>query len=237
MHYPYLGDLVAHAKAVGVERIAISTNGSFPFPAYRRLVELGVNDFSISLDACCAATAESQANASDFFGGLVSNIRELSKLTYVTVGVVLTNETASDIDNIVRFAYELGVDDIRIISAAQWNSPLDIDSIDEEILNVHPILKYRVGNMRMGRNVRGIGVEDIHKCWLIQDDSIVAGRWHFPCVIYFREGGEPIGYISDTMREDRIEWLNSNDTYADPICRKNCLDVCIDYNNRVEEIQ
>lgn len=235
MLYPHLSRLVSHANSVSVERIAISTNGSFPLPAYMNLVELGVNDFSISLDACCASMAEVQANAKGFWNTLTVNIRELSQVTYVTVGVVLTDDTVSDTADIVSFAHDLGVDDIRIISAAQWNSLLVVRNIPENILDVHPILRYRVGNMLAGRNVRGIQETDAHKCWLMQDDSIVAGRWHFPCVIYFREQGDPVGHICDTMREDRIRWLNSHDTFNDPICRRNCLDVCIDYNNAVNK--
>jgi hypothetical protein len=34
-------------------------------------------------------------------------------------------------------------------------------------------------------------------------------------------------------RSERLAWIKANDTREDPICRKNCLDVCVDYNNRV----
>lgn len=52
--HPNLVEMVAHAKNRGVERIAISTNGSMATRVYDKLIEAGVNDFSISLDACCA---------------------------------------------------------------------------------------------------------------------------------------------------------------------------------------
>ncbi|NJO58758.1 MAG: radical SAM protein [Richelia sp. RM2_1_2] len=44
-----------------VKHIAISSNGSAPFKCYQRLIDLGVNDFSISLDACCASTGDAIA--------------------------------------------------------------------------------------------------------------------------------------------------------------------------------
>jgi len=176
------------------------------------------------------------AGVSGYFDKVVSNIRELSKQTYVTVGVVLTKETAHTAADIIRFAHGLGVADIRIISAAQWDELLkELEGIDQSILDAHPILKYRITNFKNGRNVRGISEGDCHKCHIVKDDSVVAGKWHFPCVIYMREGGKPIGKVGEGMRQERLAWFEQHDSYADPICRKNCLDVCIDHNNRCAE--
>ena len=49
---------------------------------------------------------------------VINAISELSKLTYVTVGVVLTPENIDKTIDTIRFAHSLGVSDIRIISAA-----------------------------------------------------------------------------------------------------------------------
>ena len=56
--HPNIREIVAYAKESGISRIAISTNGSNKTELYKELVELGVNDFSISLDGCCAETIE-----------------------------------------------------------------------------------------------------------------------------------------------------------------------------------
>lgn len=233
--YPYLNDLVKIAKNGNVNRIAISTNGSNSFDVYKQLINDGVNDFSISLDACCSSFGDQMAGVKGCFDNVIYNIRELSKLTYVTVGVVVIEETVSTIKDIICFAHDLGVSDIRIISAAQWNSLIDgLDGLSQDVINAHPILKYRIDNIRNKRNVRGINVTDCHKCHLVKDDSVVAGNWHFPCVIHMREGGGSIGKVGPNMRQERIEWFKTHDSYADPICQKNCLDVCIDFNNKVE---
>lgn len=52
-------EAVAYAKQKGIERIAISSNGSNSPELYKELVELGCNDFSISLDACCSLVGDS----------------------------------------------------------------------------------------------------------------------------------------------------------------------------------
>lgn len=234
--YPYLKYLVRLCKKGGVERIAISTNGSAPLAIYKCLIESGINDFSISLDACCSSFGDQMAGINGKWETVVDNIKEISKLTYVSVGVVLTEDNVHTTKDIIRFAHNLGVADIRIISAAQYNQLIaGLDGLEPEIIEAHPILKYRINNLNQGVNVRGICEQDCHKCYLIQDDSIVAGHWHFPCVIYMREGGKPIGAVGPNMRKERLQWIEKHNSYKDPICRKNCLDVCIAYNNKARQ--
>lgn len=231
--YPYLGELVKRCKAGGVERIAISTNGSAGISTYYKLYELGVNDFSISLDACCASFAERIAGRLGVFGNIETSIRELSKLTYVTVGIVVTNENYSELVKIIEYADRLGVSDIRIISAAQEDFIMEgAAGVSGEILSKHPILAYRIGRIREGRGVRGIGVGDSHRCHVVLDDMAVAGGYHFPCIIYLREGGAPIGKMDSRAREARLKWSLETDTHTDRICSKNCLDCIVEANNR-----
>lgn len=234
--YPYINDLVKMSKQGNINRIAISSNGSLERKKYVALLESGANDFSISLDACCAEDANKMAGRKGYFDNVISNIEYLSSKTYVSVGIVLTEETEKSLYEVVMFAHNLGVSDIRIISAAQYNGNLsNLDKISNEILEAHPILKYRVNHLLNGKNVRGISNHDSNRCYLVKDDSVVSGKWHFPCVIHMREGGEPIGSIYGNMQEERNQWSNNHNTHNDPICVKNCLDCLVDYNNMYEK--
>jgi len=230
-------EIIAYTKFSGVKRIAISTNGSNKIELYRELIELGVNDISISLDACCAEDGDKMAGGiKGSWDVVIDNIRELSKLTYVTVGVVLTPDNVQGTIDTVYFADSLGVADIRVIPSAQWNGKLEaLGQLDLAVLDRHPILKYRVENFKNGLHVRGIKETDSARCGLVLDDSVIAGDYHFPCVIYMREQGNPIGKVGPDMRRKRRLWSESHDCYADPICQKNCLDICIDYNNKYRE--
>ena len=53
--WPHLVELVSYAKDLGIERIALSTNGSARLGLYENLITSGVNDISVSLDSCCAS--------------------------------------------------------------------------------------------------------------------------------------------------------------------------------------
>lgn len=232
--HPLLVDIVGKARERGVQRIAISTNGSASKDYYEELLKAGVNDFSISLDACCSSTGkEMTGGVEGAWETTIENISWLSSRTYVTVGIVLTNNNQAETVQTILLAHKLGVADIRVISAAQHNEKIEeVLRIPDEITEQHPILRYRINNMKDGRPMRGLSDMDYRRCPLVMDDAAVAGNYHFPCIIWFREQGDPIGRISDTMRQERVDWFKRTNVYNQPICRRNCLDVCIDYNNR-----
>ena len=232
--YPWLLDLVKFTKSCNVERIAISTNGYADTEFYDELIEAGVNDFSISFDACCSSFGDKMAGGIEgAWEKIIKNVEHLAAKTYVTLGVVVTEETLPYLRDTVEYGSSLGVADIRIISAAQFNAILEAaKDFPPELLNKYPILKYRVENMKKGRNVRGLEFSDSHRCGLVLDDMAIAGSKHFPCIIYMREKGDPIGNVGPNMRQERERWYKNHNAYLDPICKGNCLDVCIDYNNK-----
>jgi len=236
-----LNELVDFSKKGNIERIAISTNGYSDIDVYRKLFESGVNDFSISLDACCSSVGDLMSGGiTGSWEKVIDNIKIISKWTYVTVGVVMDDSNISELEKMCGFAYSLGVSDIRILSAAQWNDKEKFKNIcsNKKILDKNPILKYRVTNFNNGRNVRGIEIKDSHKCWLMLDDMVVMDNKHYPCIIYMREKGKEIGStknkIIQQIRQERFEFIERHNSHNDPICRKNCLDVCVDYNNKVQ---
>lgn len=233
--YSGLTELVSYCKNNGVNRIALSTNGSADISQYEKLINAGVNDFSISLDSgCCSIGDKMSGKGQGVWKHVVETIKYVSDKSYVTVGVVLTDENISDVINTIELASSLGVSDIRIISAAQYNKRIDsLSNISEKILEKYPILKYRVNNHNMDRNVRGIKKCDTNKCPLVLDDLVTVNGYHFPCVIYMRQKGNPIGKMTDkSWRMDRKEWFLNTNTHEDIICKENCLDVCVDYNNK-----
>jgi len=234
--YPHLESLVKGCHNSGVKRIAISTNGTQPLDFYKRLVDCGVNDFSISLDGGCCSVNQIMNGGNNTFSQVSQNIKYLSWYNYVTVGVVFNELNVGEAIETIKYIDSLNPADIRIISSAQYNKALNnLINLPADILNRHPILKYRINNYKGKRNVRGIREGDTNKCYLVKDDVAVAGKYHFPCIIYLREGGFPIGIMNEDFRKERKNWFKTHITHKDVICKQNCLDVCIDYNNKVDE--
>lgn len=229
--------VIQYAKDKGIERIAVSTNGSNTKELYDQMIEAGMNDASISLDADNETVGDMMAgNIKGAWKKVVENIQYISSRIYVTVGVVLNQDNIDEFIRIVKFASILGVDDIRVISSAQWNEPLSkLDKIPVYLLDKHPILKYRVENFKKNLPIRGLDTNDHKHCPLVLDDSVVAGKFHYPCVIYMREQGKPVGMVNKNMRAERVNWFKNNNVLNDSICSSNCLDVCVDYNKTVME--
>lgn len=235
--HPYLLDLIQYTKSKkSIQRIALSTNGSAEKTFYKELIKSGVNDFSISLDACCSSTGDSIAGRKGSWDHVIKMIEYISRFTYTTVGIVVFDKNQEQLEEIINLAINLGVNDVRIISAAQWNQNLKLNI---SLLKrwQYPILGYRINNMEKGRNVRGIKISDNHKCPLVLDDMAVENGHHYPCIIYLREKGNPIGKLGKNTRKERERWYQNHNCFEDKICRENCLDVCIDYNNKVRELR
>ena len=230
--------LLVGLASLTCDRVAVSTNGSAPREIYEELIQAGVDDFSVSLDACCASTGNTMAGVKGQWEKVIENIRWLSHRVYTTVGVVLTDKNLPEATGIVQFAHDLGVADIRLIPAAQSGRTMEAVGIPEGILNAHPILKYRIKNLQAKVEVRGLRDTDNHCCPLVLDEVTYIGGNHYPCPIYMREQGKPIGEMT-TMKEVRLErfnWFQTHDTHQDPICSGSCLDFCRQFNNTVGNV-
>lgn len=225
-----LDELVRMCKEGGVEYIAVSSNGSASKEKYQTLIDAGVNDFSISLDGgCCSIGDKMAGDIPGMWDKVVESIRFLSEQVYVSVGMVFTEDNVNDCVESVLYADSLGVSDIRVIPSAQFNEALSrLAALPEDVLAKYPILQYRIRNIKNGRHVRG-SEKPLTKCWLALDDMAVVDGKHFPCIIHMREQGDPIGPVTDNIREDRVNWIKNHNPNEDPICKANCLDVCIDY--------
>ena len=230
--YGGLNKLVSTARRLGIVGIALSTNGSATPEYYKHLISLGVNDFPISLDACCAGDGEMMTGGYRRWERVAANISALSKLTYVSVGVVLNEDNIEKARDIILFADELGVQDIRVIPSAQYGKVLPGLDLPQSVFASHPVLKYRVDSSRMGNPIRGLCRLDNHRCPLVLDDVAIAGKYQFPYIIYFREHGKPISEMGTDFRQARQQWYREHDCYSDNICKNNCLDVCRAYNNK-----
>ena len=236
--HPGLLSFVELARGLDIERVALSTNGSADLRMYEALLQAGVNDLSISLDACCAEDGDRYGRwRQGSWEHVVENIRALAGRVYLTVGVVLTHRNGPQALETVELAASLGASDIRVIPAAQEGSALPALQVSQEIRKQYSILDYRLGNIERGVPVRGIGPGDCRKCSLVLDDMAAMGGKHYPCIIYLREGGDPIGDIGPGIRDQRRQWFEAHDSATDPICSRNCLDVCVAYNNRVQEFR
>jgi hypothetical protein len=152
----------------------------------------------------------------------------------LNVGVVLNNDNIEYCKDILSFVSDLGVADIRIMTATSYNKIVKLE-LPDEILNKHPILRYRVNNFNNGLNMRGSQLSKCNKCYLVWDDITLVGNNHFPCAVYAREKGAPIGKVSENLKEERMNWFKNHDSFKDEICLKYCMDFKCRFNKTVDD--
>jgi len=229
-----LPEIINEIKSHGM-RAGISTNGSKPLSYYTFLVDSGIELFSISLDVHKKQLNRQFTLVDNVFDTVVNNIKEISSLVYTNVGVVLNDDNIGFYQDIIKFVSDLGVDDIRLMTATKYNKVLELD-IPDDILSKHPILKFRVDNFNAGKNMRGSSLGLSHKCHLVKDDITIAGKYYFPCAVYAREGGSPIGEFNSNNEAERYAWFEKHDSYEDPICKKYCMDFKCRFNEKVDAL-
>lgn len=237
----WLKDLVALAHNRGV-RVAISTNGYAPVRLYQDLIAAGVAEFSISLDSVDPAEADRLSGGrKNVLARVEQSIRAITALgasVYVGMTCCASKQVPEDTEATVERIAALGATDIKIMSIAQEGGILNTSWMSEEKKVRFPFLAWRSQNFKCGRDVRGLRESDCSKCALALDDVTLAGGKHYPCNVYFREGGHSIGEVSDatTMLAERAEWYKAHDSHKDPICSRMCMDLLATYNNRVRDL-
>ena len=238
--HPRLLDMVKQARShKSVDRIAISTNGFADQALYESLVAAGANDFSISYDSCDPdVVAELAGGIKNVWEKVSSNLAALSRIASVMAGITVSEKNLHEVRDVVERLDSLGVADMKLSTSTHFNGAIPgLEKISNEILDRHPVLKYRVKNFLAGRNVRGLREGDCGKCMLVQDELIIMGNKHYPCIVHAREhAADAIGDVKSVteMRKERAAWANGRDIRLDPVCKKFCMDIFLDCNNRIE---
>jgi len=134
------------------------------------------------------------------------------------------------------------VDDIKLITAVDERDTLgrfpQIDAVVhaiDEVLSMHhpdafPLLRRK---LRTVFAPESIGLDTVHttdrenwRCYIPLSERTVDAVYYYPCSVYVREGGRPLGRISDSPER---QWANTANFVRhgrcldDPICRKYCL--------------
>jgi MoaA/NifB/PqqE/SkfB family radical SAM enzyme len=218
----YLWQLCNFIKAQPTKiKLGLSTNGSASLDLYE---DLHVDMFSISLDDYDTRVLINRGYENP--EKVIDNIKALSKLKYVNVGIVIDSINQNRIEQIIQFVLMLGVHDIKLsVSTHDEVMPVFSGNYD---YSKYPILNYRVSRFKQGKSMRGINAN--FKCEIAKSDISIVGTKHYPCLVYAREKGSAIGDMSGDIKADRLKWYENHVPKSDPICSNYCMDFKCDFN-------
>lgn len=227
-------DIVSMLHGKGI-RVGVSTNGSQSPAYYHELVDAGTSLFSFSLDVHRRdLNPHFTQMPPSMFDTVVENIRAMAKRVYTTVGIVLDKNNFDIHQKVIEFASSLGVADIRIMTATRYDLVRPM-TVAEDVLTRHPILRFRVDNFNRGIDMRGSRLAKTSHCHLVKDDVTILGDKLYPCAVYAREGGRPLGSFDKNNEALRLEWQANHNSHGDPICLKYCMDFKCRYNDKFAE--
>ena len=204
------------------KKIGLSTNGTYGTDKY---LNLGIDMFSISLDDYDTDILQKRGYKNP--DKIIETIVELSKHHYVNVGMVVDSINIGRVEKIIDFILSLGVDDIKLSTSTKDEMPL----VFKNEYPTHPILNYRVENFKKGYRMRGNPPE---KCHIVKHDVTIVGDYHYPCLVYFREGGAPIAKVSENIMKERLQWFEKHNAQNDSICKEYCMDFKCEFNRNVK---
>ncbi len=256
--WPDIRKLVETVTEVGAVA-CMTSNGAAPFSLYRDLVERGLRDIRISLHAHNPGLYEWITGVDSIFENVGENIRQLVYLRdrffpdlYVMINTCVLKETIQEFPSLLRFLMAFNPNDIKPVAIVQWTGhrlEAARKYYDQEILpklleitpqDTFPILRYRLPTL-LTKRLRGFpgksndgGLEATPNCFLMLDDRCIDSEWYYPCNIYLRERGAPLGshYEDDfkTVAGRVWDFVHQHDIRKDPICCSCCPDVVREYN-------
>jgi molybdenum cofactor biosynthesis enzyme MoaA len=240
--------MIRLARDRGVEHISITSNGTRPLDTYFGLIDSGIDEIRISVDARDAATGALLSGRAGAWVKSIDTIRGLSgrgnpdRRVFLIANTVVCDSNREDVHEIVRYLLTLGLDDVKLITVVDSRETLGqfagasaILGEIEHLLATYPpealpLLRRKVNTVfsseSIGLDAQELPRNDDWRCYIPLTERTVDERYYYPCSVYLREGGTPLGSLADSQEEQRrktAEFVRHGRCLEDAICSSYCL--------------
>jgi molybdenum cofactor biosynthesis enzyme MoaA len=255
-----LPDMVRAAKAHGVGCVSITTNGTLPPQTYTRLVHAGIDEIRISLDDAHLAEFEGDTLRPGTRGRAIETVRELGALRraghpfFLILNTVVELRNRAALPELVSFLLSLHPDDLKLITSVDEKGELgafagagDVIARLERILDGYPAERFPLLRRKIHTvfATEAIGLDSVRpradgtwRCYIPLTERTVDGAYYYPCSVYLREGGQPLGSFDDpheVQRAKTAEFVARGDCLSDPICSRYCLHCTREFNAKAND--
>ena len=222
-------EIVKYAKKLRYETIQIQTNGRML--AYedfaRKLVEAGVNSFTISLHAHNSKLGNMLSKTKKSFEQTVLGIKNIKKFNVnLITNTVVCKQNYRDLEKIVKLAIKVGANQIQIVFIRSvGEAHRSYDSVVPKISEVMPYIKKSIELCRK-KNVRCL-VEGVPYCLMKGYGKNIAERYMQNSVV---KAGK-LGLYKSKTKERKIKFLSCDK------CKKfeDCTGIWINYGKKEGE--
>jgi molybdenum cofactor biosynthesis enzyme MoaA len=248
-----LPEMVRLAKASGVERLSLTTNGTRPASHLLALVDAGLEELRVSIDADEPGLGESLTGRAGAWGRSLETLRQLGEARragapfFLIVNTVVGAANRARVPQLVERFLGLGVDDLKLITdvdargfLADFPEAAEVRRQLDALLAAAPPEAYPL----LRRKVRTVFAPDAiglppdvspgWRCFIPLTERTVDREFYYPCSVYLREGGAPLGRLTDDADTQRAKSARFTATHAcasDAICQRYCLHCTRAYND------
>jgi MoaA/NifB/PqqE/SkfB family radical SAM enzyme len=194
------------------------------------------------------------------WGAAIATVRALGAMRrggapfFLILNTVVESRNRADVPDLVRFLLGLGPDDIKLITSVDERNELgafpgagDLVARLHAILAEHPperfpLLRRKVATvfapLSIGLEAASPAPDGSWRCYVPLTERTVDGVHYYPCSVYVREGGRPLGSIDEPQDLQRIQtaaFVARGDCRSDPICARYCLHCTREFNQQANE--
>jgi MoaA/NifB/PqqE/SkfB family radical SAM enzyme len=247
--------MVRMARDHGVGHISLTSNGTLPLTRFQALADAGLDELRVSIDARDAVLGAHMTGRPAMWATSAAHLATLAardaagRRVFVIANTVLSESNRHDLAAIVRFLIECGVDDVKLITAVDEKHILgDFEGAGaaraeiERLLHGFPAGAFPLLRRKLQTvfDPAAIGLERVAstsdpdwRCYIPLTERTVDGMYYYPCSVYLREGGRPLGSILESADEQRaktVAFVRDGRCLQDDICTKYCLHCTRSFN-------
>ncbi|BDG02847.1 radical SAM protein [Anaeromyxobacter oryzae] len=253
--------MIRLAKARGVRYTSVTTNGTRPPRCYLDLVAAGIDEIRVSLGAADPHSGDITAGRPGAWSAAIRTLAALGAArrdgagVFLVVNMVVHRGNRHRLQDTVRFLLGLAPDDLKLLCEVDARGDLgafrEADEVRadlEQLLRAHPAGALPLLRLKVRTVFRpdALGLEAVRRpaarpwrCWIPLTERTADATSYYPCSIYLREGGAPLGPLSDAPEVQRARsagFVRDADCLSDPICRRYCLNCTRTFNVRANEV-
>lgn len=248
--------IVRIARAHGVTAVSTTSGGALAPAIYERLLDAGLTEIRVSISALDGRMAEEMGGNARAWARTMATIARLAELRrsgrafHLVLNAVVGRRNRERLPELVRHLVGLGPDDVKLIQLVQERRTLGdfpgrarvIAEIEDDLRalppRAFPLLRLKLGTIfepdAIGlRRAAETENPEEWRCYVALTERTVDSDRYYPCSVYLREGGAPLGRIDDPIDVQRAKlaaFARMGRCLEDPICREYCLHCTREFN-------
>jgi MoaA/NifB/PqqE/SkfB family radical SAM enzyme len=258
------GEATMHADLPEFIRLAtekgilstLTTNGTAPTGLYKMLVDNGLSEIRISIDAAAdeefdriVGVKGSCAKVKRNLDALVKMRDEQQKDVYIVINACVGSFNIGTVKSTLDSLMGLKPDAIKFLVVAEQKGAVRSEASREfvnellEYVNAtgrdDELLERKIRSM-FRKSSSGLSCKasqmEMKRCFIPLTERTLDGRHLYPCSIYVRYKGAPIISADVSFEEQQaalLDFVDNHDCREDSICIDNCTNCCKQYNIEV----